>query len=77
MVLSCFCLLGLIKSYKNTKFNIIIFRDNVQWDEEQEKAAKEKVEQNSEVTLSEDRLKDLDINADKHWDAFYDIHQNR
>ncbi|KAL0883188.1 hypothetical protein ABMA27_016627 [Loxostege sticticalis] len=51
--------------------------DNVQWDEEQEKAAKEKVEQNSEVTLSEDRLKDLDINADKHWDAFYDIHQNR
>ncbi|KAJ2949036.1 hypothetical protein O0L34_g5978 [Tuta absoluta] len=51
--------------------------DNVQWDEEQENAAKEKVQQNSQVTFSEERLKDLEENADKHWDAFYDIHQNR
>ncbi|CAG4955961.1 unnamed protein product [Colias eurytheme] len=51
--------------------------DNVQWDEEQEKAAQEKVEQNSLVTFSEDTLKDLEENADKHWDDFYDIHQNR
>ncbi|XP_047503264.1 tRNA N(3)-methylcytidine methyltransferase METTL2 isoform X3 [Pieris napi] len=51
--------------------------DNVQWDAEQEKAAQEKVGQNSLVTFSEDILKDLDQNADKHWDNFYDIHQNR
>ncbi|XP_013145298.1 PREDICTED: methyltransferase-like protein 2 [Papilio polytes] len=51
--------------------------DNVEWDEEQEKAAQEKVEKNSIVTFTEDRLKDLEKNADKHWDAFYDIHQNR
>ncbi|XP_047533059.1 methyltransferase-like protein isoform X1 [Vanessa atalanta] len=51
--------------------------DNVQWNADQEKAAAEKVELNSTVTFSEDRLKDLEENADKHWDAFYDIHQNR
>ncbi|XP_047029870.1 methyltransferase-like protein [Helicoverpa zea] len=51
--------------------------DNVDWDDEQEKVAKEKVEQNSQITFSEDRLKSLEEDADKHWDAFYDIHQNR
>ncbi|XP_075977888.1 methyltransferase-like protein isoform X2 [Anticarsia gemmatalis] len=51
--------------------------DNVDWDEEQEKVAKEKVEQNSQITFSEDHLKSLEVDADKHWDAFYDIHQNR
>ncbi|CAH0715573.1 unnamed protein product, partial [Brenthis ino] len=51
--------------------------DNVQWDAEQEKAAAEKVELNSLVTFTEEHLKDLELNADKHWDAFYDIHQNR
>lgn len=49
----------------------------MQWDDEQEQAAKEKVQQNSQVTFSEDHLKLLEENADKHWDAFYDIHQNR
>ncbi|XP_060803438.1 tRNA N(3)-methylcytidine methyltransferase Mettl2 isoform X3 [Amyelois transitella] len=51
--------------------------DNVQWDSEQENAAKAKVQQNSQVTFSEDHVKSLEENADKHWDAFYDIHQNR
>ncbi|CAK1551043.1 unnamed protein product [Leptosia nina] len=51
--------------------------DNVQWDSEQEKAAQEKIKLNSHITFTEDTLKDLDINADKHWDEFYDIHQNR
>ncbi|CAH2232808.1 methyltransferase-like protein isoform X2 [Pararge aegeria] len=51
--------------------------DNVEWDAEQEKVAADKVQQNSVVTFSEDYLKDLGENADKHWDTFYNIHQNR
>ncbi|XP_026734555.1 methyltransferase-like protein [Trichoplusia ni] len=51
--------------------------DNVDWDEEQEEVAKEKVQQNSQIVFSEERLKSLEDDADKHWDAFYDIHQNR
>ncbi|XP_063624039.1 tRNA N(3)-methylcytidine methyltransferase Mettl2 isoform X1 [Cydia splendana] len=63
----------------NKKDLVYLFNawDNVEWDEEQEKAAKEKVEQNSQVTFADNVLKDLDENADKHWDAFYSIHQNR
>lgn len=49
----------------------------MQWDEQQENTAREKVMQNSEVTFSKERLKYLEDNADKHWDAFYNIHQNR
>ncbi|KAG6443746.1 tRNA N(3)-methylcytidine methyltransferase METTL2 isoform X2 [Manduca sexta] len=51
--------------------------DNVQWDEEQENLAKEKVKLNSQVNFSEGDIKSLEDEADKHWDAFYDIHQNR
>ncbi|XP_068633052.1 tRNA N(3)-methylcytidine methyltransferase Mettl2 isoform X2 [Battus philenor] len=51
--------------------------DNVQWDQEQEREAQNKVLNNSEVCFSEECVKDLEENADKHWDAFYDIHQNR
>ncbi|XP_075977887.1 methyltransferase-like protein isoform X1 [Anticarsia gemmatalis] len=63
----------------NDTKHIFLFNawDNVDWDEEQEKVAKEKVEQNSQITFSEDHLKSLEVDADKHWDAFYDIHQNR
>lgn len=49
----------------------------MQWDEQQEKIAREKVMQNSEVIFSKEHLKHLEDNADKHWDAFYNIHQNR
>ncbi|CAB3221924.1 unnamed protein product [Arctia plantaginis] len=51
--------------------------DNVDWDEEQEKVAREKVELNSQIIFSDDQMKSLEDDADKHWDAFYDIHQNR
>lgn len=51
--------------------------DNVDWNEEQERIAKEKVDHNSQITFTEDHLKSLEDDADKHWDAFYDIHQNR
>lgn len=52
-------------------------RDNVQWDEEQEKKALESVSKNSTVTLSVDELKRLEDEASQFWDAFYDIHENK
>lgn len=51
--------------------------DDVQWDEEQENAAREKVSHNGIVKFSSGDLEQLETNADKHWDAFYDIHTNR
>lgn len=59
---------------------VILFffgRDDVQWDEEQEKCALERVEQNSTVTLSQHEVEQFEEKADSFWDAFYDIHQNK
>lgn len=51
--------------------------DNVVWDENQEAAAKEKVLENSEVTLSTEEIQKLEEEAADQWDSFYSIHQNR
>ncbi|CAD7083138.1 unnamed protein product [Hermetia illucens] len=51
--------------------------DNVEWDDEQEAAAREAVSKNSSVTLSEDQVNKFENDADKFWDSFYDIHENR
>ncbi|XP_068225238.1 tRNA N(3)-methylcytidine methyltransferase METTL2 isoform X2 [Palaemon carinicauda] len=51
--------------------------DNVVWDDAQEAAAKSKVEENSEVLMTPEDIEKLDNEAAIHWDAFYDIHQNR
>jgi hypothetical protein len=53
------------------------FRDDVEWSEEQEQEAKQKVSQNSEIKLSSEEIKELEENADKYWDSFYGVHQNR
>lgn len=47
------------------------------WDDEQEKQARENVAKNSGVTLTEDELSKYEDDADKYWDSFYDIHQNK
>lgn len=52
-------------------------RDNVVWDEQQEQQAKDNVVKNSSVTLTEDQLLKYDDEADKYWNSFYDIHQNK
>lgn len=52
-------------------------RDNVVWDESQEAAAREKVQENSEVTFTKEELEQLDLTAATQWDNFYGIHQNR
>lgn len=49
----------------------------MQWDEEQEKNALERVEQNSTVTMTQEQLDAFEMKADTFWDAFYDIHQNK
>lgn len=51
-------------------------RDNVTWDEEQEKLAQQKVNENSIVTVSTEQLLKYETEADKYWDKFYGIHNN-
>lgn len=52
------------------------YRDNVEWDEEQERKALESVQKNSVVTLTDDEMKKFEDDANLFWDAFYGIHQN-
>lgn len=59
-------------------FVLVYFcRDNVEWDEEQERVAKETVQKNGNVTLSSEDVNKFEQDADKYWDSFYDVHQNR
>lgn len=51
--------------------------DNVTWDKEQEELAQLKVNSNSTVTLEAETLLKYDIEADKYWDKFYEIHNNK
>ncbi|RZF35168.1 hypothetical protein LSTR_LSTR014328 [Laodelphax striatellus] len=51
--------------------------DNVQWNDEQKAKAEEKVNEQMSKLISEERQKELQSTADKSWDAFYSIHQNR
>jgi hypothetical protein len=49
----------------------------VEWCLEQEEVAKQKVIENSSIRASEDEQAMLENEADKMWDSFYGIHQNR
>lgn len=49
----------------------------MEWDQEQEQKARDSVLKNSELLLSEDDLKKYENEADKFWDSFYDVHQNK
>ncbi|XP_046678682.1 methyltransferase-like protein [Homalodisca vitripennis] len=51
--------------------------DNVEWDAEQEEAARKKVEKQAEKKISDETKILLTQETDKQWDKFYDIHQNR
>ncbi|KAJ8923360.1 hypothetical protein NQ315_001918 [Exocentrus adspersus] len=51
--------------------------DDVEWDENQEKEAQIKVEANSQVKFPSETIEKYEKEADKYWDAFYDIHTNR
>ncbi|XP_008554665.1 tRNA N(3)-methylcytidine methyltransferase Mettl2 isoform X1 [Microplitis demolitor] len=51
--------------------------DNVEWDDDQQKLAQEKVSENSVVTASEEELELYEKKASNNWNKFYGIHQNR
>ncbi|KAG7208941.1 hypothetical protein KM043_015118 [Ampulex compressa] len=50
--------------------------DNVIWDKEQQELARIKVEENSYVMVSSEKLLKYEQEAGKCWDKFYDIHKN-
>ncbi|XP_017349242.1 tRNA N(3)-methylcytidine methyltransferase METTL2 [Ictalurus punctatus] len=50
--------------------------DNVQWSEEQEDAARRKVQENSEP-LPAEKQDDFENRANEYWNDFYGIHENR
>ena len=52
-------------------------RDNVVWDEEQQKLAQIKVNENSTIILSDEKIQEYEKAADKYWDKFYGIHENK
>lgn len=56
---------------------LLLNRDNVEWDSEQEEQARLKVSSNSGTILDEEKIVDFEENANKFWDKFYDIHTNR
>ncbi|CAB0035720.1 unnamed protein product [Trichogramma brassicae] len=51
--------------------------DNVVWDKEQEELALQKVKENSKITASSEEILQYETEADKYWDKFYGIHQNK
>ncbi|XP_076674270.1 methyltransferase-like protein [Andrena cerasifolii] len=51
--------------------------DNVTWDEEQQKLAQQKVNENSIVTLPDEKICEYDREANKYWDKFYGVHENK
>ncbi|KAL2717220.1 tRNA N(3)-methylcytidine methyltransferase METTL2 isoform X3 [Vespula squamosa] len=51
--------------------------DNVTWNKEQEELAQIKVNDNSIVTLSLETLLKYENEADKYWNKFYGIHNNK
>lgn len=52
-------------------------RDNVTWDEEQERLVQQKVNENSVVTVSSEELLKYETEANKYWDKFYGIHNDK
>lgn len=56
---------------------MFLFRDNVEWDEEQEQHALQAVQKNSTVKMSDEDKAKFKGDADKFWDCFYGVHQNR
>ncbi|TMW51516.1 hypothetical protein DOY81_003421 [Sarcophaga bullata] len=59
------------------EFNQFNAWDNVEWDEEQEQQALQAVVKNSTIKMPEPEKIKFKNEADKFWDSFYGVHQNR
>ncbi|KAG8447025.1 hypothetical protein GDO86_014465 [Hymenochirus boettgeri] len=51
--------------------------DNVQWSEEQEAAARKKVEENCGQPLPPEKQEEYENKASSFWNGFYTVHENR
>ncbi|XP_078079874.1 tRNA N(3)-cytidine methyltransferase METTL2B-like isoform X1 [Mustelus asterias] len=51
--------------------------DNVEWSEEQEAAARKKVEENCVQVVSPEKQVEYEDKANSYWNDFYKIHENR
>ncbi|XP_035879191.1 mRNA N(3)-methylcytidine methyltransferase METTL8 isoform X1 [Phyllostomus discolor] len=51
--------------------------DHMQWSEEEEAAARKKVEENSAVRVLQEEQVKYESEANKYWDTFYKIHKNK
>ncbi|XP_048374153.1 tRNA N(3)-methylcytidine methyltransferase METTL2-like [Sphaerodactylus townsendi] len=50
--------------------------DNVEWSEEQEAAARRKVQENSAQLVSPDQQEAYEVNANQYWNEFYKTHES-
>ncbi|XP_076184052.1 methyltransferase-like protein [Ptiloglossa arizonensis] len=61
--------------------NINVFQhnawDNVTWNEEHQSFAKQKVDENSIVMLPNEKIWEYEYHANKYWDTFYGVHENK
>uniref|UniRef100_A0A1A9V480 tRNA N(3)-methylcytidine methyltransferase n=1 Tax=Glossina austeni TaxID=7395 RepID=A0A1A9V480_GLOAU len=51
--------------------------DNVEWDDEQENQASQAVFENSSEKMNRNESAKFKTEANKYWDSFYEVHQNR
>lgn len=54
-----------------------MFRDNVEWNEEQEHQAVSQVCEHIRNKMPSEKALDLENNADQYWDKFYSVHQEK
>jgi hypothetical protein len=53
------------------------FRDDVVWTDEQKNLAEEAVKKNSEITLTQEEILNLENKQSQNWSDFYKVHTNR
>ncbi|XP_052580511.1 tRNA N(3)-methylcytidine methyltransferase METTL8, mitochondrial isoform X5 [Peromyscus californicus insignis] len=51
--------------------------DHMQWSQEEEAAARKKVEENSTTRVAPEEQAKFESDANKYWDAFYQTHKNK
>lgn len=54
-----------------------IFRDNVEWSDEQKDEAVELIASKSEVKFTAEEIEKLETLQAENWDSFYSVHQNK